>query len=170
MGVAAPIVADARETRALLNESTGSYIASTSWRPAGISKSAFEAALGGSSPSRPSIPVASSESGEPAKADQSLDAAYWLRQARLPARPADGSGALGALGADVVVHIPGPADGLGAGVEPSEAFVRAVARAYEAGLDVAFAGLFAGELRRRVSIPGYPFQHRRYWLEPARRG
>ncbi len=48
--------------------------------------------------------------------------------------------------------------------------VRAVARAYEAGLGVAFARLFAGELRSRVALPGYPFQHRRYWLERARRG
>ena len=46
-------------------------------------------------------------------------------------------------------------------------FVRAVARAYELGLDVAFGGLFAGELRSRVSIPSYPFQRRRYWLERA---
>ena len=44
------------------------------------------------------------------------------------------------------------------------AFVEAVARAYEAGLGVSFAGLFAGETRRRISLPGYPFQRRRFWL------
>ena len=43
-------------------------------------------------------------------------------------------------------------------------FVEAVARAYEAGLGVSFAGLFAGETRRRISLPGYPFQRRRFWL------
>ena len=48
--------------------------------------------------------------------------------------------------------------------------MRAVAQAYEAGLNVAFTGPFAGERRSRVAIPGYPFQRRRYWLEPARRG
>ena len=37
--------------------------------------------------------------------------------------------------------------------------------AYEAGLPVAFAGLFAGETRRRISVPGYPFEHRCYWVE-----
>ena len=42
-------------------------------------------------------------------------------------------------------------------------FPEAVARAYEAGLAVSFAGLFAGESRRRVSLPGYPFQRRRHW-------
>lgn len=45
-------------------------------------------------------------------------------------------------------------------------FVSAVARAYEAGLNIAFPGLFAGELRRRVSLPGYPFQRRRHWVDP----
>ena len=125
----------------------------------------FEAALAGSPPSRASIPVVSSETGEPVGANTTLDAAYWLRQARLPASASDGSGALGGLGMDVVMTI-----GLEADVDPSDAFVRAVAQAYEAGLDLAFAGLFAGELRRRVAIPGYPFQHRRYWLEPVVRG
>ena len=63
-----------------------------------------------------------------------------------------------------------PVGGPESGVEPSEAFVRAVARVYEAGLGVAFGGLFAGELRSRVALPGYPFQRRRYWLEaPASR-
>ncbi len=157
---------------------------------AGAAPAAFEAALGGSSPARPSIPVVSGATGEPAPASQSFEAAYWLRQARLPASSAGGLSALGELGVDVVVNIgasgdssdtaadpeaalttiPSPLDGPGAGVEPTEAFVRAVARAYEAGLGVAFAGLFAGELRSRVALPGYPFQHRRYWLEPARRG
>ncbi len=49
-------------------------------------------------------------------------------------------------------------------------FVEAVARAYEAGLGVSFAGLFAGETRRRISLPGYPFQRRRFWLpKPGQR-
>ena len=43
-------------------------------------------------------------------------------------------------------------------------FVQAVARAYEAGLGMSLAGLFAGETRRRISLPGYPFQRRRFWL------
>ncbi|MYB52718.1 MAG: SDR family NAD(P)-dependent oxidoreductase, partial [Acidobacteriia bacterium] len=46
---------------------------------------------------------------------------------------------------------------------------QAVAEAYQAGLPVRFAGLFAGEARRRISLPSYPFQRERYWLEPAKR-
>ena len=44
-------------------------------------------------------------------------------------------------------------------------FVEAVARAYEVGLDISFDGLFAGEKRRRISLPGYPFQRQSYWVE-----
>ena len=43
-------------------------------------------------------------------------------------------------------------------------FVQAVASAYEAGVTIAFEGLFAGETRRRVGIPTYPFQRRRHWI------
>ena len=42
---------------------------------------------------------------------------------------------------------------------------QAAAQAYEAGKTVAFAELFAGENRRRIPLPGYPFQRRRYWIE-----
>ena len=54
--------------------------------------------------------------------------------------------------------------------EPTEAFLKEVAAAYEAGLPVSFQGLFAGEKRRRISLPGYPFQRRSYWFRPLPRG
>ena len=44
--------------------------------------------------------------------------------------------------------------------------VQAVAADYEAGGDVAFRELFEGEVRSRISLPGYPFQRRRHWVEP----
>ena len=53
--------------------------------------------------------------------------------------------------------------------EPESSFIDAVAQAYEAGLDISFEGLFAGEERRRISLPGYPFQRERYWLQGATR-
>ena len=48
-------------------------------------------------------------------------------------------------------------------------FVRAVSAAYEAGAKLSFAGLFAGEERRRIAIPGYPFQRRRFWVQTRRK-
>ena len=56
----------------------------------------------------------------------------------------------------------------GAAPEPGAAFVEAVAKAYEACLNVDFNGLFAGELRRRAPLPGYPFQRRRHWVDAPR--
>ena len=44
-------------------------------------------------------------------------------------------------------------------------FVDAVAGAYEAGLALSFAGLFAGEIRRRIALPDYPFECQRYWIK-----
>ncbi|MCY4384416.1 MAG: SDR family NAD(P)-dependent oxidoreductase [Nitrospinae bacterium] len=51
--------------------------------------------------------------------------------------------------------------------QSGRAFVEAVAGAYGAGLTLDFAGLFAGEERRRVSLPSYPFQRRRFWFEAS---
>ena len=58
----------------------------------------------------------------------------------------------------------------GGGAEsPDGGFVEAVAGAYASGLAVSFEGLFVGERRRRVSLPGYPFQRQRYWADAPRR-
>ncbi|MDE2920457.1 MAG: SDR family NAD(P)-dependent oxidoreductase [Chloroflexota bacterium] len=52
--------------------------------------------------------------------------------------------------------------------QAESSFTDAVAEAYAAGLEISFEGLFAGETRRRISLPSYPFQRRRHWLEPSR--
>lgn len=41
-------------------------------------------------------------------------------------------------------------------------FVGVVAKVYEADLPISFRGLFAGEARRRISLPGCPFQRRHH--------
>ena len=46
-------------------------------------------------------------------------------------------------------------------------FAHAVGAVYEAGLDLSFDGLYAGERRRRISLPTYPFQRERYWVSGA---
>ena len=77
----------------------------------------------------------------------------------------DGNGVRG----PAVLAGPGPGDGDGSAANGDTGFARAVAGAYEAGLPVAFDGLFAGEFRRRISVPGYPFERRRYWVESPKR-
>ena len=59
-------------------------------------------------------------------------------------------------------------DPLGNSAE-DRADVLAAAEAYEAGQEVSFQRLFAGETRRRIVLPGYPFQRRRHWVDPSRR-
>ena len=57
----------------------------------------------------------------------------------------------------------------GSASEAESSFIDAVADAYEAGLDISFEGLFAGETRRRISLPSYPFQRERHWLRQSKR-
>ncbi|MXX44501.1 MAG: SDR family NAD(P)-dependent oxidoreductase [Acidimicrobiales bacterium] len=56
-----------------------------------------------------------------------------------------------------------------AAADASGGFLPAVAASYEAGADIDFAGLFAGEARRRVAVPGYPFQRVRHWVPASKR-
>ena len=69
------------------------------------------------------------------------------------------------VGGPVVLSGPGTADGDGSAPNGDAWFARQVARAYEAGLPITFAGLFAGESRRRISVPVYPFERQRYWVD-----
>ena len=50
-----------------------------------------------------------------------------------------------------------------------DGFMDAVAGAYNAGIALSFEGLFSGEDRRKIELPGYPFQRERYWIDPPRR-
>ena len=84
--------------------------------------------------------------------------------------PQSASGAAASTGPVVLSSLRRPPrDANDPETDGSGGFVSAVAAAYEAGLDVSFPGLFAGEERRRISIPGYPFQRRRHWVDAPRR-
>ena len=149
--------------------------------------------------SPPSVPLVSNVTGKPMGPEQEMDGAYWRRHARQPVQFRSCVEALAAdLGVDAVIElgphsILGPLVSLnwpqGAGVadnplvlpsllrpsfdgsepERADAFVSAVAGAYRRGLPVDFRGLFAGESRRKINIPGYPFQRRRFWVPAPQR-
>lgn len=150
------------------------------------------AALGDETPSQPAITLVSAASPGAIAAGEDFGAAYWLQRALAPAESEHRLPIPSAMDVQVVVEVgaavaseaptdaaDGAVDGDEA-VEPvvlagapraevadqSDAFMRSVARAYEAGLDIAFEGLFVGESRRRIALPQYPFQRRRFWLEP----
>ncbi len=134
-----------------------------------------ESALAGTELRPPSLTLLSDVSGRVVASDEILDAAYWRRQS---ANGSDRSGdwveALAKLDIDVVAEV-GPNSVNSSRRRPPDAavspvsvagdgFPEAVAAAYEAGVGVSFAGLFAGETRRRISVPGYQFDRRRHWI------
>ena len=149
--------------------------------------------------SQPDVTLVSNITGAPVKDGQEMDGAYWRQHARSPVQFRTCVESLAAdLGVDAVIElgphaILGPLVALnwpqGAGVadtplvlqsilrpsldgsepEQVDAYVNAVASAYKAGLPVEFRGLFAGEERRKINIPGYPFQRRRFWVPAPRR-
>ncbi len=153
---------------------------------------ALESSLEGVTVHAPSIAVVSNLTGREVASDHLFDGAYWRRHAREPVAFAQSVETLSALGVDLVVEIgphailtpmtvsawpetpqtPTPAV-LSSLTRPSGdtpkpeagSFLSAVTAAYEAGLPIRFEGLFAGESRRRISLPGYPFQRRRHWVE-----
>ena len=145
----------------------------------------LQAALDGIAIAPPSLTLVSSVTGHVVEPGEMLDAAYWSRQASEPGVPDCSAETLADLGVESVVeigpcetHVPAAGNGntpvvLSSLQEPDDAtamtadaaFVKAVAAAYVAGLPVSFAGLFAGETRRRISLPTYPFQRRRYWIQ-----
>ncbi|MDE0629787.1 MAG: SDR family NAD(P)-dependent oxidoreductase, partial [Bryobacterales bacterium] len=132
----------------------------------------------------PSVRMVSDVSGQ--VLEGAPDGAYWRRQAREPVQFATAVRTLANLETGLLLEIGphgvlGPMAALGwphtepPAVIPSQRrdgngdFVGAVAGAYEAGLDIAFEGLFVGERRRRVSLPAYPFQRDRFWTAPSPR-
>ena len=83
-----------------------------------------------------------------------------------PVSAAETPGEAGTRSAPLVLASVRPPCDEAAGSRPCSGFLEATAAAYEAGLPVSFAGLFAGEKRRRISLPGYPFERARHWMEP----
>jgi acyl transferase domain-containing protein len=54
--------------------------------------------------------------------------------------------------------------------QPDDLFLLgALARLWLAGVPVDWEGFAAGETRRRVPLPTYPFERRRYWVDPPQR-
>ena len=157
----------------------------------------LEVALNKLTFSPPSLTFVSNLTGAVVTPDEMLDAAYWRRQAREVVAFGACVETIAELGVDAIVEVgphavlgptalsawPQPGPGGSAAPftvsslrRPSDktptvegTFVHAVAAAYEAGLPIRFEGLFAGEARRRIALPTYPFQRRRHWIGAPKR-
>jgi len=154
---------------------------------------ALTALAGKLSPRAPHIPLLSNVSGTWLRPEEATDPGYWARHMVGTVRFADGLAELfteperifleigpgQALGSLVLQH---PACPPGATVRPSLApsYLRGPG---SGGADQAFAldtlaqlwltgarpdwnAFYAGEERRRVLLPTYPFERRRYWIDP----
>ncbi|MFJ8039160.1 type I polyketide synthase [Kitasatospora sp. NPDC096147] len=133
----------------------------------------------------PQIPVVSNLTGKVATAAELTDPQYWVRHVREAVRFADVVRELAAEGVSTFVEL-GP-DGTLTGLvgatldEPvtaaalrrdrseAETALTALARIHVRGHQVDWPVLFGGGRRPELDLPTYPFQRRRYWLEPARR-
>ncbi|MEV4506587.1 type I polyketide synthase [Streptomyces klenkii] len=131
----------------------------------------------------PRIPVVSALTGRPAAGDDLCSAAYWVRHARETVRFGDvvrrlvdeervTAFAEVGPGAQLTAAAAGAFAGEGrlftavvrSGVREPDEVLAALGRLHVHGLPVNWQGVYAGSGARRVELPAYPFQRRRYWL------
>ena len=126
-------------------------------------------------------------SGAPITPDEAISVDYWCRQLRQPVRFAGAVQHVLASGRTLFLEV-GPSqaltglaramlDGqgravasLGAAAQPGDAdeqVQRALGECWCAGAQANWDAFYAGQMRRRVPLPGYPFRGERYWVEPA---
>ncbi|NGO72460.1 type I polyketide synthase, partial [Streptomyces boncukensis] len=129
------------------------------------------------------IPVVSNLTGAVAEPGLMQRPEYWLEQVRRTVRFADGVAALDSMGVTRCLEL-GP-DGVLSGMagetaaeavlvpmlradrDEAACAIGAVGRLWTLGVEVDWAGVFAGWDGRVVDLPTYAFQRERYWPEAA---
>lgn len=135
----------------------------------------------------PSIPCISNVTGTWLTEAQATDPGYWLIQLRRTVRFADGIGELLKQPRRIFLEV-GPGHTLtslamqhtaktsehvvlsslgysGDGISESGETLTTLGRLWIAGVNVRWDVLHSGQKRRRVSLPTYPFEGRRCWIE-----
>lgn len=148
---------------------------------------AFEAEVRKVKLQPPRLPFVSNVTGRWITAAEATDPAYWARQLRATVRLGDGLGALLDRPGAVLLEV-GPAQALSSVARqhpartPAHAvlatlphpkdprdvqgtLLQAVGGLWAAGVEVDWQALQDGERRRRVPLPTYPFEKRRYWID-----
>ncbi|MEV8420834.1 SDR family NAD(P)-dependent oxidoreductase [Streptomyces niveus] len=129
---------------------------------------------------RPRVTFVSALTGAPVS-EELGDADYWVRHARETVRFADALTALRDLGVSAMLELgpDGTLSALAGDTLPVTIPAQRKDRGQEQSLIAALAGLwehgaapdwpafFAGTGARRVTLPTYPFQRERYWLDPV---
>jgi thioester reductase-like protein len=134
----------------------------------------------------PRVPYVTNVTGTWVTDSQATDPEHWARHLVQPVRFAAGLATLWQEPARCLLEV-GPGHGLttlarqlgpgGAAValptlrpvydaRPDGAFLLdTVAKLWLAGVEIDWTGFAAGERRNRVSLPAYPFERQRYWIE-----
>ncbi|MEV8510435.1 thioester reductase domain-containing protein [Actinoplanes sp. NPDC051475] len=136
----------------------------------------------------PELPMLSGVTGTWLTAEEAIDPAYWARHLRRPVRFADSLREALAQPGRVVLEVgPGrtlsslagsqrlaptpvavPTMSLPRDVLPDLAhLVSAVGRLWQSNVDVDWVAFHGAADPRRVSLPTYPFQGERYWIDPG---
>ncbi|MFL5539223.1 MAG: aminotransferase class III-fold pyridoxal phosphate-dependent enzyme, partial [Longimicrobiaceae bacterium] len=140
----------------------------------------------------PEIPFVSNVTGTWISDRDARSPAYWTRHLCRPVRFADGVATLAEEPGWALLEV-GPGQTLGAwamqhpaGGAPEDRRVLSSLRhqhnrvpdlrfvletlggLWAAGVEVDWVAFARGERRRRVPLPGYPFERRRYWVDPPR--
>ena len=134
----------------------------------------------------PRLPFVSNVTGDWITAEEACDPAYWARHLRSAVRFADGLGRLAERGNPVLLEV-GPGGTLASlarqqgradvaavpslrphreAVEDRAFLLSALGRLWLAGAALDWTRVHAGSARRRVSLPAYPFERERFWVEP----
>ncbi|MGA9284681.1 MAG: SDR family NAD(P)-dependent oxidoreductase [Solirubrobacteraceae bacterium] len=134
--------------------------------------------------SEPRIPIVSNVTGE-ISGEEMCDPGYWVRHVRETVRFADGVRRLAGAGVSCLLEL-GPEGALSAmareclpeqestivalgrsGRSEAETLLAGLGEAWAHGVPVDWPGMLHERGARRVELPTYAFQRRRYWLDGA---
>ncbi|HEX6287891.1 MAG TPA: condensation domain-containing protein [Herpetosiphonaceae bacterium] len=150
----------------------------------------FTAVVGRIALHAPTIPYLSNVTGTWITADQTTDPSYWATHLRQAVRFADGIQELAKQPERILLEV-GPGQMLSSlarqhpnkaasqvvlssirhpnDQQPDDAFLQStLGQLWLAGATVDWSSFYANEWRHRVSLPSYPFEHQRYWIDPPK--
>jgi amino acid adenylation domain-containing protein len=148
----------------------------------------FAAAFAGLRLHAPAIPFVSNLTGTWIRTEEATSPDYWVRHLRETVRFSNGLAVLFGRPGAVFLEV-GPGRALtslvrqhpsrpgapsvlaslptaGDGRTADAAVLRTLGELWLAGVEIDWRGFHAGERRLRVPLPTYPFERRRYWVEP----
>lgn len=138
----------------------------------------------------PQMPFISNLSGDWITAAEATDPNYWVKHLRHTIQFADGVAKLLQDGTYALLEVgPGRTLATFAKLHPDKApeqlaltslrhpketmsdlafMLTTLGRLWLGGVEVDWQALYDGERRQRIPLPTYPFEHKRYWLEPGK--